>query len=60
MERLVILNFASGDVDIYKVSPEADIDEDYLAQKLGLHTDECSWMFCQDEVNIEYHDEILE
>lgn len=60
MENLVVMNYVTGDVDIYRVSPDADIDENYLSQKLGLRPSDCHWMFCQSGVNVEYHEEVLE
>lgn len=48
MENLVILNYNTGEVHIYNVSPEANIDEDYIQNGLGFNLDECSWMFGTD------------
>ena len=60
MEALVVMNYVTGDVDIYtNVSPDANIDEDYIASKLGLRPSDCHWMFCQNGANVTYHEEEL-
>ncbi len=57
-EQLVVMNYVTGDVDIYNVDSNADIDEEYLS-KLGYRTCDCHWMFCQNGVNVNYEDKVL-
>lgn len=57
-EQLVIMNYITGDVDIYNVDSEADIDEEYISN-LGYRTCDCHWMFCQNGVNVNYEDKVL-
>ena len=57
-EQLVVMNYVTGDVDIYNVDSDANIDEEYLS-KLGYRTCDCHWMFCQNGVNVTYEDKLL-
>ena len=47
MEDLVILDYSTSTVHFYKVDSNADINDDYI-EKLGLNTDDCSWIFAED------------
>ena len=58
-EQLVITNTMTGETDIYDVSPDADINEEYLA-KLGYRTCDCVWAFCQGGAKVSYKKEVLE
>ena len=44
MEDLVIIEYNTLSVHFFKVSTDANIDEDYI-RKLGFNPNECSWMF---------------
>lgn len=57
MEKLIILDFSTGDVDIYPVEYEQEPDLDELLQKLGHRANDCQWMFSQG--NIFSHKEVL-
>jgi hypothetical protein len=57
MEKLIILDFSTGDVDIYPVEYEQEPDMDELLQKLGHRANDCQWMFSQG--NIFSHKEVL-
>lgn len=56
-EKLIVLNYETTTVDIYDVSPEADVDEEYV-QNLGFNTNMCSWMV-GDDMEIVHHKGIL-
>ena len=55
MEHLTILDFATGDVDIYPIEYVAP-NMDELLKKLG-HSANCLWMFSTG--NITFHKEVL-
>ena len=57
MEKLVILDFNTGDVDIYPCEYPGEPDMDELLDDLGHHANDCQWMFFQGEVTI--HKEVL-
>lgn len=57
MERLVILDFETGMVDIYPVEYEYEPDMDELLDRLGHHANDCQWMFFQGD--IKFHKEVL-
>lgn len=47
METLVILDYSTQTVHIYKVSVDLDIDYNYI-HTLGYNPDTCSWMVGED------------
>ena len=57
MERLVILDYCTGDTDIYPVEYENEPDMYKLLDKLGHDANDCNWMFT--EGNITFHKEVL-
>lgn len=57
-ERLIILDFCTGEVHIYPVAYDYDPDMDELLNKLGHRANDCQWMFTQGNITI--HKEILE
>jgi hypothetical protein len=57
MERLIILDFNSGDVDIYPVEYNEEPDMDELLDSLGHKANDCQWMFS--DGNINFHKETL-
>ena len=57
MENLVILDFATGEVDIYPVEYDNEPDMDELLDSLGHNSNDCQWMFTQG--NITFHKEVL-
>jgi hypothetical protein len=54
---LIILDFSTGDVDIYPVEYEQEPNMDELLEKLGHRANDCQWMFSQG--NIFSHKEVL-
>lgn len=58
MGKLVIIDYNTISVDIYDIDNEANIDEAYISS-LGHHPSECSWMFCEGALSINYHKEVL-
>lgn len=57
MEYLTILDFNTGDVDIYPVEYEQEPDMDELLEELGHRANDCQWMFGTG--NIIFHKEVL-
>ena len=57
MERLIILDYTTCNVDVYDVDSDADIDEEYISN-IGYNTDNCYWMFWE-EMEVTFHKEIL-
>ena len=58
MEHLTILDFTTGDVDIYLTEYENEPDMDELLDELGHSANNCQWMFGTG--NITFHKEVLE
>ena len=57
MEHLTILDYCTGDVDIYPVEYDNEPDMDELLEELGHNANDCQWMFTQG--NITFHKEVL-
>ena len=57
MERLIVLDFSTGDVDIYPVEYEQEPDMDELLERLGHNANDCQWMFSEGDIN--FHNEVL-
>ena len=60
MERLVILDFETGMVDIYPVEydNEPDVEDvDELLDSLGHHANNCQWMLTTGDIT--FHKETL-
>lgn len=55
MEKLIILDFNTGEVDIYPVS-HID-DEENVIEELGHNANDCQWMISGG--NITFHKEVL-
>lgn len=58
MEKLIILDFNCGSVDIYDVDYDNEPDMDELLDSLGHRANDCQWMFA-DSPEITFHKEIL-
>lgn len=43
MEKLIVLDLTDQSIDVYNVSSELNIDEDFITF-LGHDIDNCSWM----------------
>ena len=57
MEILTILDFSTGEVDIYPTDYNNEPDMDELLDSLGHNANDCQWMFS--EGNITFHKEVL-
>ena len=57
MEHLTILDFTTGDVDIYPIDYDYEPDMNELLEKLGHSANNCQWMFGTG--NITFHKETL-
>lgn len=45
MEKLVILDYGIGTVDIFDIPSDIHVDEEYI-QNLGFRLNDISWMLC--------------
>ena len=57
MEKLVILDFETGMVDIYPVEYDEEPDIDILLDSLGHRANDCQWMFTSGDIT--FHKEVL-
>ena len=57
MEKLIILDFATGDVDIYPIEYSIDPEPEETIHNLGHNPANCQWMISNG--NITFHKEIL-
>jgi len=57
MEKLVILDFATGSVDIYNTKYDNEPDMDDLLGTLGHNANDCQWMFTEGDIT--FHKEVL-
>ena len=57
MEKLIVLDFATGSVDIYNTEYKNEPDMDDLLDYLGHNANDCQWMFTEGDVT--FHKEVL-
>ena len=57
MEKLIILDYSTGEVDIYPVEYNTEPDMDELLDTLGHSANDCYYMFTSG--NITFHKEVL-
>ena len=57
MERLIILDFSTGEVSIYPIEYDYEPCMEDLLEELGHNANDCQWMFTQG--NITFHKEVL-
>lgn len=57
MEHLTILDFNTGDVDIYPIEYDYEPDMDDLLESLGHRANDCQWMFGTGSIT--FHKEVL-
>ena len=57
MEKLIILDFSTGDVDIYPAEYAVEPDMDELLDSLGHRANDCQWMFTTGDIT--FHKEEL-
>ena len=57
MEKLVILDFLTGDVDIYNTQLEVALYAEDVIKQLGHNPDNCQWMFSNGQIT--FHKEVL-
>lgn len=58
MEKLIILDYSTGTVDIYDTQYDIEPDVDDLIDSLGHRANDCVYMFAQSP-EITFHKEIL-
>ena len=58
MEKLIILDYSTGETDIYSVELDQEPCMEDLLEHLGHDADNCQWMFSSG--NIVYHEEIID
>ena len=57
MEKLIILDFTTGEVDIYNIDMNYEPCMEDLLPELGHNANNCQWMFTQGDITI--HNEVL-
>ena len=57
MEKLVILDFATGQVEIFNTDYVQEPDMDELLYSLGHRANDCQWMFTEGDIVI--HNRVL-
>ena len=57
MEKLIILDFTTGEVDIYNTQFEDEYNADDILKGLGHRPSDCQWMVS--DGNITFHKEVL-
>ena len=56
-EKLIILDFSTGETDIYPVEYDYEPCMEDLLEELGHNANDCQWMFTQG--NITFHKKVL-
>lgn len=57
MEKLIILDFATGEVDIYNTQFEDEYNVDDILRELGHRPNDCQWMISDGQIT--FHKEVL-
>lgn len=57
MEKLIILDFSTGEVDIYNTQFEDEYNVDDILRKLGHRVSDCQWMITDGQIT--FHKEVL-
>lgn len=57
MEKLVILDYSTGEVDIYNTQFEDGFNADDVMKQLGHNPDDCLWMYAEGQIT--FHKEVL-
>lgn len=57
MEILTILDFTTGDVDIYPIEYDYEPDMEEILEELGHNANNCRWVFGDSKITI--HNEVL-
>ena len=57
MEKLVILDYSTGEVDVYDIDSEVEVNED-LIESLGHNSNDCYWM-CGENIRVTFNSEIV-
>lgn len=57
MDKLVVLDYSVGTVDVYNIDMSYDDIEEYLVNKLGYSLSNCEWMV--GNMDITFHKEVL-
>lgn len=57
MNKLVVLDYSVGTVDVYNIDMSYDDIEEYLVNKLGYNLNDCEWMI--GNMDITFHKEVL-
>lgn len=57
MEKLVILDYSTGEVDVYDIDSDVEVNE-YLIESLGHNSNDCYWMVGEN-IKITFNSEIV-
>ena len=57
MEKLIILDYATGTVHFYDIDPSVDINDEFI-ESLGFKESETLWM-CVEDLTLTFHKEAL-
>lgn len=57
MKKLIILDFTTGDVDIYPVEYSIDPEPEETLHSLSHNPDNCQWMISDGQIT--FHKEVL-
>jgi hypothetical protein len=57
MKKLIILDFSTGEVDIYPVEYDNEPDMDELLDSLRHNANDCQWMISDGQIT--FHKEVL-
>lgn len=44
MKKLVVMDYSSSEIHVYKCDNSVEINDEYI-ENLGHHVSECAWMF---------------
>lgn len=57
MEKLIILDFVTGEVDIYNTQFEDEYNIEDVLKELGHRVSDCQWMISDGQIT--FHKEVL-
>lgn len=52
MEKLIVMDYSDSSINIYKINNSDDRDDESILSDLGHNIDECSYMWCENDLRI--------